>query len=46
MQLTNDDIMEFLADDQMKHAEPPSDAEMGQMFAMVGSESQEYRTAH
>jgi hypothetical protein len=38
--------MEFLADDQMKHAEAPSDAEMDEMFAMVGSESQEYMTAH
>ena len=40
------DIMEFLADDHMKHAEAPSDAEMEEMFATVGSESQEYRTAH
>jgi hypothetical protein len=38
--------MDALADDQMKHAEAPSDIEMDEMFATVGSESEEYRTAH
>ena len=46
MQITADEYMEFLADDQMKHAEAPSDAEMEEMFATVGSDSQNYRTAH
>lgn len=32
MQITPDEIMEQLEDDQMKHAEAPSDAEMEQMF--------------
>jgi hypothetical protein len=38
--------MDVLADDRMKHAEAPSDAELEEMFATVGSESNEYRTAH
>jgi hypothetical protein len=44
--IPTDDIMEFLADDHMKHAEAPSDVEMEDMFATVGSESEEYRTAN
>jgi hypothetical protein len=42
MQITEQvqaEIMEMLTDDQMKHAEGPSDEEMEQMFATVGSES-------
>ena len=42
-----DDIMEFLADDQIKHAELPADAEMDAMYdATVESESKEYQNAH
>jgi hypothetical protein len=46
MQISADEFMEMLADDQMKHAEAPSDAELEDMFATVGSESQGYRAAH
>ena len=47
--LTGQDVeqaMEFLADDQMKHAEAPSDEELDEMFATVGSDSEEYHIAH
>lgn len=44
--ITGEDVMEFLADDQMKHAEAPSDVEIEEMFATVGSESREYHAAH
>jgi hypothetical protein len=41
-----EELMDVLADDQMKHAKVPSDETLDEMFATVGSESQEYRTAH
>jgi hypothetical protein len=42
-----DEIMEILADDQMKHAEAPSDEELHEMYdVIVGSASREYETAH
>jgi hypothetical protein len=40
---TRDEIMEFLADDEMKHHEMPSEVEID---AMALSESQEYQIAH
>jgi hypothetical protein len=51
------DIMEALADDQMKHAEAPSDAEMNEYYAYISqpvatyedaaqSDSRTYRNAH
>ena len=46
MQITDEDIMEMLADDQMKHGERPTDIETEEMFAGVESESVEYRVAH
>jgi hypothetical protein len=43
----DDEIMEILADDQMKHSEPPTEEEMEGMYdALVGSASEEYQTAH
>jgi hypothetical protein len=45
--MSNDEIMETLADDQMKHGEPPTEAEIEDMYdAIVGSASQEYQIAH
>jgi hypothetical protein len=44
--LCNDCRAEQLADEQMRHREAPSDEELDQMYALVGSESNEYRTAH
>jgi hypothetical protein len=47
MSKDKDEIMEILADDQMKHGEYPVDEEMEEMYdAIVGSASREYRTAH
>jgi hypothetical protein len=46
MQITTDEMMEMLADDQLKHAEAPSEEELDQMYALVGSGSEEYRNAH
>jgi hypothetical protein len=50
MQITEEqqaEIMEILADDQMKHGEPPTEEELEGMYdAMVGSASQEYQVAH
>jgi hypothetical protein len=44
--MSNDEIMEMLADDQMKHGEAPTDAEMEQIYdAMVGSASEQYQIA-
>jgi hypothetical protein len=43
----NDEIMEMLADYQMKHGEPPTEADIEGMYdAIVGSASQEYQIAH
>jgi hypothetical protein len=45
--MSNDEIMEMLADDHMKHGEPPTEEEMEGMYdAMVGSAPQEYQIAH
>jgi len=41
-----EDVMEVLDDEQMKHREFPSDAEIDEMYALAGSDSNEYRTAH
>jgi len=41
-----EEMSEALDDEQMKHREAPSDAEINEMYALVGSESNEYRTAH
>jgi hypothetical protein len=46
MQITTDEYMEMLADDQMKHAEAPSEDELEQMYAFAGSDSDEYMNAH
>jgi hypothetical protein len=42
-----DEIMEYLADDQLKHAEAPSNQELEEIYdALVGSGSEEYRIAN
>jgi len=45
--MSKEETMEVLADDLMKHYEPPAEGEMEQMYdAMVGSASEEYQIAH
>ena len=47
MSKDKDEIMEILADDQMKHGEYPEEGELEEMYdAIAGSESREYQTAH
>jgi len=41
-----EEMMEALDDEQMKHREAPSDAELEDMFALAGSDSENCRTAH
>jgi hypothetical protein len=45
--MSNEELMETLADDQMKHGEPPAEEDIDDMYdAMVGSASEEYQTSH
>jgi hypothetical protein len=45
--MSKEEIMEALADDQMKHAESPAETAIDDMYdAMAGSASQEYQIAH
>jgi hypothetical protein len=45
--MSKEEIIEALADDQMKHGEPPTEAEIDDTYdAMVGSASEEYQTSH
>jgi len=45
--MSKEEIMEVLADDQMRYGEVPTEAEIEDMYdAMVGSASEEYQTAH
>jgi len=41
-----EDVMEKIDDEQMKHREFPSDAEIDEMAALAGSDSQNYRDAN
>lgn len=41
-----EDVMEKIDDEQLRHREAPSDEELDQMYALVGSDSQNYRDAH
>jgi hypothetical protein len=46
MPLCNDCRAEQLMDEQMRHREAPTDEEIDSMYALAGSDSNEYRTAH
>ena len=41
-----EEMMEKIDDEQLKHREFPSDSEIEEMYALVGSDSNEYRIAH
>jgi len=45
--MSKEEITELLADDQMKHSEPPDEELLDAMYdALVGSASREYVNAH
>ena len=42
----SEEMSEAIDDEQMKHREYPSDDEINEMYALAGSDSQNYRDAH
>lgn len=42
----SEEMSEALDDEQMRHHESPSDAEIDEMYALAGSDSENYRDAH
>ena len=44
--LCNECRAEQLMDEQMRHREAPADTEIDEMYALVGSDSEEYGNSH
>lgn len=46
LQKSFEEKLEALEDEQLKHREAPTDEEINEMYALAGSDSQNYRDAH
>jgi hypothetical protein len=42
----SEEMAEAIDDEQLRHREAPTDQEIDAMYALAGSDSSEYRTAH